>query len=66
MQYYWIASTVEIKTAVLPCGEMNTKIVIFSDFKSFWAIFIDFVILLVIFIDFLSHFIDHFYNIFRS
>jgi hypothetical protein len=36
MMYYWIASTIEIKTAVLPCREINTKImsyyVIFADF----------------------------------
>ena len=25
MKYYWIASTIEIKTAVLPCREINTK-----------------------------------------
>ena len=25
MKYYWIASTIGIKTAVLPCREINTK-----------------------------------------
>ena len=36
MKYYWIASTIGIKTAVLPCREINTKkYVIFADFKSF-------------------------------
>ena len=36
MKYYWIASTIEIKTAALPCGGINTKkYVIFADFKSF-------------------------------
>ena len=35
MKYYWIATTIEIKTAVLPCREINTKnYVIFGDFKS--------------------------------
>ena len=33
MKYYWIASTIEIKTAVLPCPETNKKIVILADFK---------------------------------
>ena len=38
MKYYWIASTIEIKKAVLPCREINTKelchfYVIFSDCK---------------------------------
>ena len=43
MKYYWIASTVEIKTTVLPYCEINTKnYVIFGDYKLFWAIFIDF------------------------
>ena len=56
MRYYWIASTIEIKTTVLPCCEINTQKLChfydtFADFKSFYAIFIDFV----------SHFIDHFY-----
>ena len=39
MEYYWIASIIEIKTAVLPCREIKTKImyfyVNFADFKSF-------------------------------
>ena len=39
MKYYWIASTIEIKTAVLPCREINTKnchyYVIFADLRSF-------------------------------
>ena len=52
MNYHWIASTIEIKTAVLPSREINNY-VIFADFKSFQAIFIDF----------LGHFIDNFYNI---
>ena len=52
MKYYWIASTIEIKTVVLPCREINTKIVIFDDFKSFQAIFMGFKSLLVRFIDF--------------
>ena len=44
-------SLIEIKMAVLPCREINTKnYVSFADFKSFLLI--------------LSHFIDHFYNIF--
>jgi hypothetical protein len=34
--YYWIASTIEIKMAVLPRREINTKnYVIFAYFKSF-------------------------------
>ena len=57
MKYYWISSTIEIKTAVLPCREINTKIMSFLLILS---------LLLIIFIGFLSHFIDHFYNIFRS
>jgi hypothetical protein len=43
MKYYWIASTTEIKTAVLPCREINRKLVeintnnyaIFAYFKLF-------------------------------
>ena len=36
MKYYWIASNIEMKTAVLPCREINTKkSVIVADFKSF-------------------------------
>ena len=36
MNYYWIASTIEIKRAVLPCREINRKKnVIFADFKPF-------------------------------
>ena len=36
MKYYWIALTIEIKTAVLPCREINTKnYVIFANSKSF-------------------------------
>ena len=52
-----IASTIEIKTAVLPCREMNTKnYVTFADFKSFQVVFIDFqVILLIIFTIFFCH-----------
>ena len=43
MKYYWIASTIEIKTTVLPCREINIKnYVIFADIKSFYAIFIYF------------------------
>ena len=57
MKYYWIPSKIEIKMAVMPCRQINTKYyVIFADFKSFHAIFIDL----------LGHFIDNFYNIFRS
>ena len=56
MKYYWIASTIEIKTAVLPCREINRKnyvlFVIVSHIAHFYW--------------FLSHFIDHFYNIFKS
>ena len=34
MKYYWLESTIKIKTAVQPCREVNTKIyVIFADFK---------------------------------
>ena len=37
MNYYWIVLTIEIKTAVLPCREINTKnchfYVIIADFK---------------------------------
>ena len=55
-------STIEIKTAVLPCREINTKIMpfllILSHFRQFSLNFSD------LFIDF-CHFIDHFYNIFR-
>ena len=41
MKYYWIASTIEIKTAVLPCREINTNnCVIFADFKSFYWLFL--------------------------
>ena len=65
MKYYWIASTIEIKMAVLPCREINTNklccYVSFADFKAFYSTFIDF---LCNFIDsfywFLSHFIDSF------
>ena len=40
MKYYWIASTLDIKTALLPCREINTKnYVIFADFKSFLQYF---------------------------
>ena len=60
MKYYWIAPTIEIKPAVLPCRKITTKIwhfyITFADFKSFETIFIYF----------LSHFIDNFYDIFRS
>ena len=36
MKYYWIASTIEIKTAELPCLEINMKnYVILADIKSF-------------------------------
>jgi hypothetical protein len=36
MKYYWTAPTIKIKTAVLPCREINTKnYVIFADSKSF-------------------------------
>ena len=36
MKYYWKASTIAIKTAVLPSREINTKnYVMFADFKSF-------------------------------
>ena len=47
MKYYWIALTIDIKMAVLPCRENNTKklcrfYVIFADLKSFQAIFISF------------------------
>ena len=53
MKYYWIASTIEIKTTVLPSREINTKIVSFLlilsrfrpillVFKSFYWSFIDF------------------------
>ena len=57
MMYYWIASTIEIKTAVLPCREINKKtyaifMSFFADFKSFQAIFIDFKSFQAIFIDF--------------
>ena len=56
MKYYWIALTIEIKSAVLKSSEINTKklglfYVIFAEFKSFQAIFIDFS----------SNFIDNFY-----
>ena len=54
MKYYWIALTIEIKTAVLPWCGISIKISLlcnFADFKSFQAV------LLI-----LSHFIDHFYN----
>ena len=44
MKSYWIVLTIEIKTALMPCREFNTKKLSF---------------LLT-----LSHFIDHFYNIF--
>ena len=47
MKYYWITLTIEIKTAVLPCREINIKnYVISADFKSFSAIFIDFLVIL--------------------
>ena len=50
MKYYWIASTIEIKTAVLPCREINTNnYLILADFKSFY-----WTSLLI-----LRHFIDH-------
>ena len=43
MKYYWIALTIEIKTAVLACREINTKnYVNFADFKSFYAILLIF------------------------
>ena len=68
MKYYWIASTIEIKKAVLPCREINTKkyaiLLILSHFRPCMLVFK--VILLIILIDLLSQFIDHFYNIFRS
>jgi hypothetical protein len=39
MKYHWIAPTTDIKTAVLACCEINTKIksiyVLFAGFKSF-------------------------------
>ena len=69
MKYYLIPSTIEIKTTVVPSREINTHVIfmsfllILSQFRPFLLIF---VILLIMFIDFLSHFIDHFYNIFRS
>ena len=66
MKYYWIASTIEIKTSVLPSREINIKnyvifmlfLLILSHFRPFLITFK--VILLIIFIDFLIHFIDHF------
>ena len=64
MKYYWIASTIEMKTDALPSHEINTKIVIFADFKSFALIFK--VILLIIFIYFSTPFIDYSYKIFMS
>ena len=39
MKYYWIASTIEIKTAVLPCRKINTKnmsLLILSNFRPFF------------------------------
>ena len=46
MKCYWIASTIEIKTTVVPCPEINTNIVIFmsllpilSHFRPFILIF---------------------------
>ena len=63
MKYYWIASTIEIKTTVLPCCEINTKnYVIFADFKSFQAIFVDF---LSHFYRFLGNFIDHYFQVIK-
>ena len=39
MKYYWIGTTIEIKTDVLPCRKININsmsfYVIFLDFKSF-------------------------------
>ena len=35
MKYYWIASTIEINTSVLPCHEIDTNIVIFVIFAGF-------------------------------
>ena len=49
MKYYWIASTIEIKTAVLPCRENNAKnCVIVADFKSFYVICIYLLIIFTI------------------
>ena len=64
MKYYWIGSTIEIKTGVLPCREFSTKILILSYFRSFLLIFkpLYWSFLLIFF----KYFISHFYNIFRS
>ena len=36
MKYYWIASTIKIKTIELPCREINTKnYIIFAVCKGF-------------------------------
>ena len=57
LKYYWIALTIEIKTAVLPCREINTKHCHISWFQVILAYFIDFKgILLIIFIDLFSSF----------
>ena len=61
MKYYWIASTIDIKTAKLPCREIKIKNCHFFPILSHFGPFLK-VILLIIF----SYFIDHFYNIFRS
>ena len=61
MKYYRTASTIEIKTAVLPCREIYTKnyiicmpvMVILSNFIDHFYRF--FVILLIIFKIFLGH-----------
>ena len=57
MKYYCIVSTIEIKTAVPPCRDINSKnCAIFATLQHFRPF------LLI----FKNHFIDHFYNIFRS
>ena len=62
MKYYYIASTIEIKTAVLSCREINTKnyaifvpfLPILSHFRLFFLLVFK-VILLIIFTIFLGH-----------
>ena len=57
MKYYCIGSTIEIKTAVMPCREINTKklsfLLIVSHFRPFFLLI--FVSLLIIFTIFLGH-----------
>ena len=55
MKYYWMLSTIDIKTAALTCREINTKN--YVTFMSFLLILSHF----GLFYWFLSHFIDDLY-----